>query len=69
MYVPALLAIGISLLLAPVSGAVTWDATPFNPAAVPLAVRTPYLSVWLPQGAGTALNDQWATFWNGDVST
>ena len=68
MYAPALLATGVSLLLGPVLGAVTWNATPFNPASVPLAVRTPYLSVWLPQGAGTALNDQWAAFWNGDVS-
>ncbi|KAH8120127.1 DUF1793-domain-containing protein [Phellopilus nigrolimitatus] len=46
-------------------GAVTWSATPFNPAAVPLAVRTPYLSTWLPQGAGTALNGNWSSFWTG----
>ena len=67
MYLPTLLAAGASLL-APVLGA-SWTATPFNPAAVPLAVRTPYLSTWLPQGAGTALNDAWPTFWTGSVST
>jgi len=32
--------------------AVSWIATPFNPPAFPLAVRSPYLSAWLPQGAG-----------------
>lgn len=46
---------------------VTWDTKPFNPPSVPLAVRTPYLSAWLPQGSGTALNDAWPTFWTGSV--
>lgn len=49
--------------------AFSWTATPFNPAAIPLAVRTPYLSAWLPQGTGAALNDVWPTFWTGQVST
>ncbi|KAM5543407.1 hypothetical protein V8D89_002658 [Ganoderma adspersum] len=48
-------------------GAVTWSVDPFNPAAVPLAVRSPYLSAWLPQGAGTALSDAWPTFWTGSI--
>ncbi|EJF61169.1 hypothetical protein DICSQDRAFT_155261 [Dichomitus squalens LYAD-421 SS1] len=65
MYAQALFLTGASLLLSPV---LAWDSTPFSPPSVPLAVRTPYLSVWLPQGAGTALNDAWATFWNGDVA-
>ncbi|KAJ3568603.1 hypothetical protein NP233_g5597 [Leucocoprinus birnbaumii] len=47
--------------------AVSWDASPFNPADFPLAVRTPYLSAWLPQGSGAALNDVWPTFWTGSV--
>jgi hypothetical protein len=48
--------------------AVTWTATPFNPASVPLAVRSPYLSAWLNQGSGTALNADWPRFWTGSVS-
>lgn len=55
-------------LLACAHAAVSWTATPFNPAAVPLAVRSPYLSAWLPQGAGTPLNGAWPTFWTGMVS-
>ena len=51
-----------------VLGAVTWTADPFIPAAVPLAVRSPYLSTWLPQGNGTALNEGWSQFWDTNVS-
>ncbi|TFK43420.1 DUF1793-domain-containing protein [Crucibulum laeve] len=47
--------------------ALTWTTTPFNPPAIPLAVRSPYLSAWLAQGAGAALNDVWPTFWTGSV--
>ncbi|KAK7060514.1 hypothetical protein VNI00_001279 [Paramarasmius palmivorus] len=47
-----------------VRGAVSWDATPFNPPSFPLAVRHPYLSAWLHQGDGTALNGGWPMFWN-----
>lgn len=47
--------------------AVSWSATPFNPASVPLAVRSPYLSAWLNQGSGTALNADWPRFWTGSV--
>lgn len=35
-----------SLVLATAVHAITWTATPFNPASIPLAVRTPYLSAW-----------------------
>ncbi|GBE79652.1 DUF1793-domain-containing protein [Sparassis latifolia] len=49
------------------SSDVTWTASPFNPAAVPLAVRSPYLSAWLAQGGGTALNEAWPTFWTGSI--
>ncbi|KIJ70075.1 hypothetical protein HYDPIDRAFT_78948 [Hydnomerulius pinastri MD-312] len=54
----------VALLTTAVS-AVSWDATPFNPASIPLAVRTPYLSAWLAQGEGTALNGAWPQFWTG----
>ncbi|KAF8917882.1 hypothetical protein CPB85DRAFT_1558569, partial [Mucidula mucida] len=47
--------------------ALAWTATPFNPPSIPLAVRTPYLSAWLPQGPGVALNDGWPTFWTGSI--
>ncbi|EIW62037.1 DUF1793-domain-containing protein [Trametes versicolor FP-101664 SS1] len=45
--------------------ATTGTATPFIPPAVPLAVRSPYLSAWLNQGKGAALNDVWPSFWSG----
>ncbi|KAI0952144.1 hypothetical protein AcV7_008040 [Taiwanofungus camphoratus] len=57
----------ISLLLHSVCAAVTWTATPFNPASVPLAVRSPYLSAWLAQSGGTALNAAWPQFWTGST--
>lgn len=38
------------LFLGQVTG--QWTATPFNPPALPLAVRTPYLSAWLEQSKG-----------------
>ncbi|CAA7259876.1 unnamed protein product [Cyclocybe aegerita] len=53
--------------LAVANAAVTWTATPFSPPAFPLAVRSPYLSAWLPQGSGAALNDVWPTFWTGQI--
>ena len=68
MHALSLLATWFSLIFVPVLGQVSWDATPFNPASVPLAVRSPFLSAWLAQGSGTALNDAWPTFWTGSVS-
>ncbi|KAI0327102.1 DUF1793-domain-containing protein [Cubamyces sp. BRFM 1775] len=50
-----------------VLSAISWTATPFNPASIPLAVRSPYFSAWLNQGAGTALNAAWPTFWTGSI--
>ncbi|QRV90571.1 hypothetical protein RhiJN_18589 [Ceratobasidium sp. AG-Ba] len=45
-----------------------WQSTPFNPPAIPLAVRSPYLSAWLPGGdSGGRLNGQWPTFWTGSI--
>ncbi|KAF9019246.1 DUF1793-domain-containing protein [Hymenopellis radicata] len=54
-------------ILASYVHALAWTATPFNPPSIPLAVRTPYLSAWLPQGSGVALNDAWPTFWTGSI--
>ena len=36
----------------------------FRPPAVPLLVRTPYLSIWQP---ADTLPGTWPTFWNGDT--
>ncbi|KAJ7151690.1 hypothetical protein C8R46DRAFT_1166541 [Mycena filopes] len=46
----------------------SWTSTPFNPPSIPLAVRSPYLNAWLPQGAGAALNDEWPIFWQGQTN-
>ncbi|KZT12530.1 DUF1793-domain-containing protein [Laetiporus sulphureus 93-53] len=54
-------------LLSTVKASSAWSTTPYSPAAVPLVVRSPYLSAWLPQGGGTALNGGWPNFWNGDI--
>ncbi|KIP02118.1 hypothetical protein PHLGIDRAFT_112413 [Phlebiopsis gigantea 11061_1 CR5-6] len=62
----ALVAI-LSLCVVHAAAAVSWTATPFNPASVPLAVRSPYLSTWLNQGSGTALNADWPRFWTGSI--
>lgn len=62
-----LLVLGAALLLPAASSALSWTATPFSPPSYPLAVRSPYLSAWLPQGAGTALNEAWPQFWTGSV--
>jgi hypothetical protein len=56
-------AFGLPLALASVAVAVSWEATPFSPASVPLAVRSPYLSTWLP--GSTPLNGGWAQHWAG----
>jgi hypothetical protein len=62
------LALVAAHLAAPIANAaVTWTAQPLNPPAVPLAVRTPYLSAWLQQGSGQPLNGAWPSFWTGMV--
>lgn len=42
-----------------------WTTSPFSPPAIPLAVKSPYLNSWLPQGSNaSSANEAWATFWN-----
>ncbi|KAF9653386.1 DUF1793-domain-containing protein [Thelephora ganbajun] len=56
------------LLVASVAFAQTWKATPFVPPSLPLVVKTPYLSTWIPQGtAEGSLNSGWASFRDGSV--
>ncbi|KAN0093261.1 protein of unknown function (DUF1793) domain containing protein [Tylopilus felleus] len=61
LFLDALLSIASVSLVS----AVSWTTSPFNPASIPLAVRTPYLSAWLPQGSGVAVNRAWPQFWTG----
>ncbi|KAJ7082033.1 DUF1793-domain-containing protein [Mycena belliarum] len=64
----ALLALALALALAPAAlAAPGWRSTPFSPPSIPLAVRSPYLSAWLPQGGGTPLNGAWPQFWAGQT--
>jgi hypothetical protein len=63
-----LLSLLSSTLVATTVNALGWTSTPFNPASIPLAVRTPYLSTWLPQGSGHALNAQWPSFWTNSIA-
>ncbi|TFK75791.1 DUF1793-domain-containing protein [Pluteus cervinus] len=56
---------GALLLFQSALAAPSWSATPILPGSIPLAVRTPYLSAWLPQGSGRALNEAWPQFWTG----
>lgn len=57
-----------AVLVSSIVGATPWTATPFSPPAIPLAVKSPYVSAWLMQGQGAALNDAWPNFWTGTVS-
>ncbi|KAJ3489251.1 hypothetical protein NLI96_g2242 [Meripilus lineatus] len=62
------ISLSLFLLVEVVLSATPWSVSPFNPSAVPLAVRSPYLSAWLNQAsAGTALNGDWAKFWTGTI--
>ena len=46
-----------------VRGQGNWTTTPFNPMAMPLAVKHPYVNAWVPLGFGTTrsgpLYQQW----------
>ncbi|KAI0779898.1 DUF1793-domain-containing protein [Fomes fomentarius] len=56
-----------AVLVSSIVGATPWTATPFSPPAIPLAVKSPYVSAWLMQGQGAALNDAWPNFWTGTI--
>ncbi|KZT10663.1 uncharacterized protein LAESUDRAFT_343786 [Laetiporus sulphureus 93-53] len=45
------------------------SAETFWPAAVPLAVRSPYFSAWQSTTNGTDVTDEWPTFWDVSGST
>ena len=61
------LALGITASLFALHGATQSTFTPARPPAVPLAVRSPYLSIWLPVGSdggdGGYLAGETTTFW------
>ncbi|KZT10665.1 uncharacterized protein LAESUDRAFT_755360 [Laetiporus sulphureus 93-53] len=46
-----------------------FSAETFWPAAVPLAVRSPYFSAWQGTTNGTDVTDEWTTFWFISSST
>ena len=43
-------------------------AQSFWPAAVPLAVRSPYLNSWADTQNGSDTSNSWPAFWDGNVS-
>ena len=53
------------------NGPTVWTTLPFNPSALPLAVRNPYLNTWLAQGnnPGPLNGPLWSEFWSTAVST
>lgn len=54
----------VSLLLALVRAQSTSTQTAFQPAAVPLALRSPYLSAWQNTTNGANVAVEWPQFWN-----
>ncbi|KLO17752.1 DUF1793-domain-containing protein [Schizopora paradoxa] len=51
------------------TGPKTWQTLPFNPGALPLAVRSPYLNTWAAQGNNPAsVNNLWPTLWNSNIT-
>lgn len=58
---------GLSSLLYIVAAQSSSTFTPARPPSLPLAVKSPYLSTWLPAGSdfgnGGYLPGQWPSFW------
>ncbi|KAI1423712.1 DUF1793-domain-containing protein [Xylaria sp. FL1777] len=46
--------------------AISADASTLTPAVLPLIVRNPYLSIWLPHARDVPWND-WPMFWRGET--
>ncbi|KAF2149170.1 glutaminase GtaA [Myriangium duriaei CBS 260.36] len=61
--------LSLAALLASATALSTFS--PARPPAIPLAVKSPYLSAWLPVNSananGGSLAGNWPTFWNGQV--
>ncbi|KAH7107239.1 DUF1793-domain-containing protein [Auriculariales sp. MPI-PUGE-AT-0066] len=69
MHAHCLVALLLAFFATNVSAAPSWTISPFNAPAIPLAVRSPFLNVWLPNGNGTALYEHWAQHWSGNHSS
>ena len=51
------------------SGPTSWTAIPFNPPAFPLAVKTPYVNTWVPQGnEPKVISNVWTGYGSGPDS-
>ncbi|KAH8111989.1 DUF1793-domain-containing protein [Phellopilus nigrolimitatus] len=51
------------------NGPKAWSAAPFNPPSLPLAVKSPYVNIWAPQGNAPApLNQAWPRYWAADLA-
>lgn len=59
--------VSIAAGLATVSGQAQSTFSPARPPSIPLAVKSPYLSAWLPAGSdggnGGYLVGEWPQFW------
>ncbi|WPV23828.1 Glutaminase A [Fulvia fulva] len=68
MHIPSLLVAGVVTVV----GAQSSSFSPLRPPAIPLAVKSPYLSTWSQAGSdagnGGYLAGQWPTFWFGQVT-
>ncbi|PAV15279.1 hypothetical protein PNOK_0904000 [Pyrrhoderma noxium] len=64
-----LLSILFSCITGVSSQASGWNPEPFNPPNLPLAVKSPYVNCWLPQGPRSAtINNLWPQIWDNLVS-
>ncbi|KZT10711.1 uncharacterized protein LAESUDRAFT_643898 [Laetiporus sulphureus 93-53] len=57
----------LSVLFLGISTKGVSSAQTFWPAAVPLAVRSPYFSAWQATTNGTNVTNEWPTFWDNNI--